>query len=77
VPLLLKLGTVAHSAASTRKRKRGNYRRLAATHGTNPAKVSVARKLLICAWHMLSRDQVFNPSRSTNAAASSLCFQAA
>jgi transposase len=54
-----------------------HYRRLAATHGTNPAKISVARKLLICAWHMLSCDQAFNPSRPTNAAASSLRFQAA
>jgi hypothetical protein len=52
-------------------------RRLAATHGTNPAKISVARKLLICAWHMLSRDQVFTPPRPPNAAASSLCFQTA
>ena len=39
-----------------------HYRRLAASHGTNPAKVSVARKLLICSWHMLSRGQVFQPS---------------
>jgi hypothetical protein len=54
-----------------------HYQRLAATQGTNPAKVSVARKPLICAWHMLARDQAFNPSRSTNAAASSRCFQAA
>src|SRR5207248_2531970 len=51
-----------------------HYRRLAATHGTNPAKIAVARKLLICAWHMLSRDQVFTPP---NAAASSIRFQAA
>ena len=54
-----------------------HYRRLAATHGTNPAKIAGARKLLICAWHMLSRGQAFNLSRSANAAASSLCFQAA
>ena len=54
-----------------------HYRRLAATHGTNPAKVSVARKLLICAWHMLARDQVFNRPSSPNAAASSLRFQTA
>jgi transposase len=50
-----------------------HYRRLAAT----PAKISVARKPLICAWHMLSRDQACNPSRSTTAAASSLCVQTA
>ncbi len=54
-----------------------HYRRLAARHGTNPAKSSVARKLLICSWHMLSRDQVFQPTRSTTAPASSLRFLAA
>ena len=54
-----------------------HYRRLAASHGTNPAKVSVARKLLICSWHMLSRGQVFQPTRSTAAVASSSRFQAA
>ena len=54
-----------------------HYRRLAARHGTNPAKVSVARKLLICSWHMLSRGQIFKPSRPTTAAASSSRFQAA
>ena len=54
-----------------------HYRRLAARHGTNPAKVSVARKLLICSWHMLSRGQVFQPTRSTTAPASSSRFQAA
>jgi transposase len=52
-----------------------HYRRLAARHGTNPAKVSVARKLLICAWHMLSRNQAFRPSAT--APASSSRFQAA
>jgi transposase len=54
-----------------------HYRRLAARHGTNPAKVSVARKLLICSWHMLSRGQVFQPSSPTTVAASSSRFQAA
>jgi transposase len=54
-----------------------HYRRLAARHGTNPAKVSVARKLLICSWHMLSKGQVFQPSRPAAAAASSLRFQTA
>ena len=54
-----------------------HYRRLAARHGTNPAKVSVARKLLICSWHMLSRNQVFQLPRSPSAAASSSRFQAA
>ena len=38
-----------------------HYCRLAERHGTNPAKSSVARKLLICSWHMLSRGQVFQP----------------
>jgi hypothetical protein len=52
-----------------------HYRRLAATHGTNPAKISVARKLLICSWHMLARDQVFTTPRPPNAAASSVRFQ--
>jgi transposase len=54
-----------------------HYRRLAASHGTSPAKVSVARKLLICSWHMLSRGQVFRPSHPPTAAASSSRFQAA
>jgi transposase len=45
-----------------------HYRRLAARHGTNPAKSSVARKLLIATWHMLSRGQVFQPHRSMTAA---------
>ena len=54
-----------------------HYRRLAARHGANPAKVSVARKLLICSWHMLSRGQVFKPHRSTTAPASSSRFQTA
>ena len=34
------------------------YRRLEARHGKNPAKSAVAGKLLICSWHMLSRNQV-------------------
>ena len=54
-----------------------HYRRLAERLGANPAKVSVARKLLICSWHMLSRDQVFQLPRSHDAAANSLRFQAA
>jgi transposase len=51
-----------------------HYRRLAARHGKNPAKSAVARKLLICSWHMLSRNQVFQPARSMTAAASSRRF---
>jgi transposase len=55
----------------------GHYRRLSARHGKNPAKSAVARKLLICSWHMLSRRQVFQPPRSTTAAESSRRFLAA
>jgi transposase len=39
----------------------GHYLRVGARHGKNPAKSSVARKLLIAAWHMLSRDEPFKP----------------
>jgi transposase len=42
-----------------------HYLRIAARHGKNPAKSSVARKLLIAAWHMLSRDQPFKPPART------------
>src|SRR5947207_6048550 len=39
---------------------------------TNSAKAAVARKILIAAWHMLSRDQPFQPApRSTSVPASS------
>jgi transposase len=54
-----------------------HYRRLVARHGKNPAKSAVARKLLICSWHMLSRGQVFQPPRTTTAAESSRRFLAA
>ena len=47
----------------------GHYLRIAARHGKNPAKSAVARKLLIAAWHMLSRREPFKP-----APASSRCF---
>jgi transposase len=39
----------------------GHYLRVSARHGKNPGKSSVARKLLIAAWHMLSRDEPFKP----------------
>jgi transposase len=39
----------------------GHYLRVSARHGKNPAKSAVARKLLIAAWHMLSRQEPFNP----------------
>jgi len=38
-----------------------HYLRIAARHGKNPAKSAVARKLLIAAWHMLSRQEPFRP----------------
>ncbi len=53
-----------------------HYLRLAERHGKNPAKSAVARKLLICSWHMLSRGQVFQPTRPTTATASSSRFLA-
>ena len=46
----------------------GHYLRIAARHGKNPAKSAVARKLLIAAWHMLSRGQPFQPSRTSGTA---------
>ena len=51
-----------------------HYRRIAAKHGTNPAKSAVARKLLHTSWHMLSRGEAFRPP---TAAASSSRFLAA
>ena len=38
-----------------------HYLRVSARHGKNPAKSAVARKLLIAAWHILSRDEPFKP----------------
>jgi transposase len=38
-----------------------HYLRVTTRHGKNPAKSSVARKLLIAAWHMLSRGEPFKP----------------
>jgi transposase len=46
----------------------------------NAAKAAVARKILIAAWHVLSRQQPFKPAarrRPTPASASSRCFLAA
>jgi transposase len=40
-----------------------HYLRISARHGRNPAKSAVARKLLIAAWHMLSRGEPFKPHR--------------
>jgi transposase len=50
----------------------GHYLRVSARHGKNPAKSAVARKLLIAAWHMLSREEPFKPHQP--APASSSCF---
>jgi hypothetical protein len=56
------------------------YTELAARHGKNPVKSAVARKILIAAWHVPSRDEPFKPSRprgATPVSASSRCFLAA
>jgi transposase len=39
------------------------YTDVAKRAGKNPAKSAVARKVLIAAWHVLSREQPFTPSR--------------
>ena len=44
----------------------GHYLRVSARHGKNPAKSAVARKLLIAAWHMLSRREPFKEPASAN-----------
>ena len=43
-----------------------HYLRVSARHGKNPAKSAVARKLLIAAWHILARQQPFNPPAPAN-----------
>jgi hypothetical protein len=56
------------------------YTDVAKRAGKNPAKAAVARKILIAAWHILSRQQAFKPAaprRSDPASASSRCFLAA
>lgn len=57
----------AHQAWRPANPWHGHYLRVTARHGKNPAKSSVARKLLIAAWHMLSRDEPFKPPASTAA----------
>ena len=47
-----------------------HYLRVSARHGKNPAKSAVARKLLIAAWHMLSRREPFKQPAPAN----SSCF---
>jgi transposase len=46
-----------------------HYLRVSARHGKNPAKSSIARKLLIAAWHMLSRQEPFNQPAPANSSA--------
>ena len=56
------------------------YTDLAQRAGKNPAKAAVARKILIAAWHVLSRQQPFKPAaprRPDPVSASSRCFLAA
>jgi transposase len=55
------------------------YTQLAGRHGKNPAKSAVARKVLIAAWHVLSRNEPFKSSRPPGGtvSASSRCFLAA
>jgi transposase len=56
------------------------YTDVAKRAGKNPAKAAVARKILIAAWHVLSRQQPFKPAaprRPDPASASSRCFLAA
>src|SRR5215207_10168217 len=43
-----------------------HYLRVSARHGKNPAKSAVARKLLIAAWHMLSRREPFRPAPASS-----------
>jgi hypothetical protein len=56
------------------------YTDLAARGGKNPAKSAVARKILIAAWHVLSRNEPFKPAARRgpgSVSASSRCFLAA
>jgi transposase len=56
------------------------YQDVARRAGKNPAKSAVARKILIAAWHVLSRTEPFKPAaprRPSPVSASSRCFLAA
>jgi transposase len=56
------------------------YQDIATRAGKNPAKSAVARKILIAAWHALSRNEPFKPAaprpRPRPVSASSRCFLA-
>jgi len=58
-----------------------HYSELVKRAGKNPAKSSVARKVLTACWHILNRQQPFKPARSQpsgpDVSASSSCFLAA
>ena len=58
-----------------------HYSELVKRAGKNPAKSSVAGKILTACWHILNRQQPFKPARSqpsgTDVSASSSCFLAA
>ena len=59
---------------------RRDGRQISARAGKNPAKSAVARKILIAAWHVLSRNEPFKaptPRAANPASASSRCFLAA
>ena len=62
----------AHQAWRPANPWHAHYLRVSARHGKNPAKSAVARKLLIAAWHILSRDEPFKPHQP--APANSRCF---
>jgi hypothetical protein len=60
----------------------GLYTDITKRAGKNPAKLAVARKVLVASWHVLSREQRFKAPRprttdSTTVSASSRCFLAA
>jgi transposase len=72
----------AHAAWRPTNPWHGLYSDVAKRTGKNPAKSAVARKILIACWHILNRQQPFEPARSqtsgaTDVSASSRCFLAA
>jgi transposase len=71
----------AHAAWRPTNPWHQHYSELVKRAGKNPAKSSVARKILIACWHILNRQQPFKPARSQTSgpdvSASSSCFLAA